>query len=118
VLAALPPAAAAVVLEVAPHVFEVPHHRCPYCLLRADAWGVGYPLFGALFVAAVAALGASSGALLTWRAREPVDPFPGFAGPLLRRAAIALAAALALGAAPVVRFALVSGGASLFAGGP
>ncbi len=117
-LAALPAAVAAVVLEVAPHVYEVPHHRCPYCLFRADAWGIGYPLFGALFVAAVAALGSSAGALLTLRAREADDPFPRFAAPLLRREALALALALALGVAPVVRFAWLAGGASLFAGAP
>lgn len=116
-LAALPAAAAAVVLEVAPHVYEVPQHRCPYCLFRADVWGIGYPLFGALFVAAVLALGASAGALLTLGSREDRDPFPAFAGPLWRRTAIALSVALVLGAAPVVRYALVSGGASLFAGG-
>jgi hypothetical protein len=117
-LIALPAAAAAVVLEVAPHVYEVPHHRCPYCLFRADAWGIGYPLFGALFVAAVAALGATAGALLTLRAREERDPFPAFAGPLLRREAWALGAALVLGALPVLRYTLLSGGASLFAGVP
>ncbi|HEU4407427.1 MAG TPA: hypothetical protein VFS43_19330 [Polyangiaceae bacterium] len=117
-LAALPAAAAAVVLEVAPHVYEVPHHRCPYCLFRADAWGIGYPLFGALFVAAVAALGTTLGALLTLRSREASDPFPAFARERLGRAAAAFAVALALGAAPVLRYAIVSGGASLFAGAP
>jgi hypothetical protein len=117
-LAALPAAAAAIVLEVAPHVYEVPHHRCPYCLFRADAWGIGYPLFGALFVAAVAALGTTLGAVLTLGGREARDPFADFARAQLGRTAVALGAALALGVAPVLRYAIVSGGASLFAGAP
>lgn len=115
-MAATAAAAAAAVLEVAPHVYEVPHHRCPYCLFRADAWGIGYPLFGALFVAAVAALGTTLGALLTIGVREADDPFPAFARVRLERAAVALGMALALGAVPVLRYTFLSGGASLFAG--
>lgn len=107
-LAALPVFVMAVVLEVAPHVYEVPHHRCPYCLLRADAWGIGYPLFGAALLAASWAGGTLLGAIV---ARGPAanEAFPGVARALLRREAIAWAVALVVSAAPVVRYAIVAG---------
>src|SRR5262249_4796691 len=47
-LVALPFAVAATVLEVAPYAFELPHHGCPFCLLKADVFGIGYVLFGAI----------------------------------------------------------------------
>lgn len=113
----LPAALAASILEVAPHAFEVPHHVCPFCLLRSDVLAVGYPLYGAIFLAATWALGAGASALLarTEAASEALLPF---ARAVLRRGAVAWAFALVLGAVPVVRFALVSGGASLFGGTP
>ena len=48
-LVVAPLALAAVTLEVAPHVYEVPQHLCPFCLFKADAYFIGYPLFGAIF---------------------------------------------------------------------
>lgn len=110
-LAALPAAVAAVILEVAPHVYEVPHHRCPYCLFRADGWWLGYPIFGALLLASSSSLGAALAALL---APREGDVFARFTPPLLRAGAWAWLAALALGVAPVVRYLIVSGGVSLF----
>ncbi|MCU0682913.1 MAG: hypothetical protein MUF34_11795 [Polyangiaceae bacterium] len=53
---------------------------------------------------------------MTLGSREEHDPFPAFARPIWRRTAVALLIALALGVAPVARYAWVSGGASLFAG--
>jgi hypothetical protein len=114
-LVALPVALAATVLEVAPHAFEVPHHVCPFCLLRADVLAIGYPLFGAIFLAAVWALGAGASALLA-RGQASRDALAPFARRALRRGAVAWAVALAVAVAPVVRFAYVSGGASLFTG--
>lgn len=111
--ASLPPALAAIVLEVAPHVFETPHHVCPFCLFRPDAWGLGYPLFGALLAAIVVAGGAAGAAVLA-RGRASEEAFRAFAPARLRASAIAWAAALALGLVPVVRYAIVTGGASLF----
>lgn len=112
-LVALPLALAASVLEVAPHAFEVPHHVCPFCLLRADVLAIGYPLFGALFVAAVSALGAGASALLARgeASRAALGPF---ARRALRRGAIAWGVALAVAVAPVARYAIVADGASLF----
>jgi hypothetical protein len=109
----LPPALAASVLEVAPHAFEVPTHGCPFCLLKADVLAIGYPLYGALFFAVVWAGGAAVSAAL---GREPSAraALGDFAARRLRRGAAAWGCALVLGAAPVVRFLVVAGGASLF----
>jgi hypothetical protein len=110
---ALPLALATTVLEVAPYTFEVPQHHCPFCLLRADAWGLGYPLFGALLLAAVWSFGAGASALL---ARQPqlADAWQRFAASRLRRGALAWAAFALLCLLPVVRYAVVTHGASLF----
>lgn len=110
---AIPPALAATALEVAPHAFEVPNHVCPFCLLRTDALGLGYPLFLAVFLAGVWIVGAGASALLAGgpAARAAL---PAFGRSRLVRGALAWALALALGALPVARYAVVSGGASLF----
>jgi hypothetical protein len=115
-LAALPPAIAASVLEVAPHAFEVPQHVCPFCLLRSDVLAIGYPLYGAIFLAVVWAGGAAASALLA-RGTPARDALAPFARQALRRGAVAWVFALVIGIAPIVRFAIVSGGASLFHGG-
>ncbi|MFO0661744.1 MAG: hypothetical protein U0165_18210 [Polyangiaceae bacterium] len=113
-VAALPLALETVVLEVAPHVYEVPHHRCAYCLFRHDAWFIGYPLFGAIFLAVVWAVGAAMSAWLTPRDEVSNDAFVTFAPPVLGREALAWMVALLLAAIPIVRFAIVAPGASLF----
>lgn len=111
-LVTMPLALAASVLEVAPHAFEVPTHVCPFCLLKADVFGIGYPLFGAIFFAAAWAGGAAVSALF-------VRPSVGsalavFAPRRLRLGAAAWSVALVVAAIPVVRYAIVSNGASLF----
>jgi len=111
--AALPLAVAATVLEVAPHAFEVPQHHCPFCLLRADVWGLGYALFGALFLAVVWTGGAGLAAVVA-RAPGARAALGAFAARRLRLGALAWLAVLALGIAPIVRYAVVSGGAPLF----
>ncbi len=112
-LAALPFAVAAAMLEVAPHAFEVPQHVCPFCLLKPEVLGLGYPLFGAMFVAATWAGGAALSGLMvrTGPAREAFAPF---AKERLRAAAVAWVAVLVVGAAPVLRYALVSNFTPLF----
>lgn len=112
-LVAIPAALAASVLEVAPHAFEVPQHVCPFCLLRSDVLAIGYPLYGALLLAAIWAGGAAASALLARgdAAKEALAPF---ARRGLSRGAYAWAIALVVAVVPVVRFAIVSGGASLF----
>ena len=114
-LVSLPAALAASVLEVAPHAFEVPHHVCPFCLLRSDVLAIGYPLYGALFLAATWGIGAGVSAVLA-RGAAARDALAPFARQVLRRGAIAWALALIIAIAPIARFAIVSGGASLFHG--
>jgi hypothetical protein len=109
-LAALPAALAVIPLVVAPHVYEVPHHRCPYCLFRADALGLGYLLLGSLLVASSATLGA---ALLARLAPREPDVFPEQAPALLRAGTLAWLVALGLGLAPVLRYLALSGGVPL-----
>ncbi len=114
-LVALPAALAASVLEVAPHAFEVPHHVCPFCLLRTDVLAVGYPLFGAMFLAVTWAAGAGVSAVLA-RKGGAGDVLAAYSRAALLRGAVAWSVALAIGIAPVARYAIVSGGASLFQG--
>jgi hypothetical protein len=104
---------AASVLEVAPHAFEVPQHVCPFCLLRSDVLGIGYPLFGAIFLAVVWGVGAGACGLLA-RGPAAAAAFAPFAKSRLVREAVAWGVALVLGAAPIVRYAIVAGGAPLF----
>jgi hypothetical protein len=113
-LLALPAALAASVLEVAPHAFEVPHHVCPFCLLRPDVLALGYPLYGAVFLAAVWLVGAGASAVLA--RGQAHQALAAFARRRLLLGAAAWTLALVLGALPVARFALVSGGASLYEG--
>jgi hypothetical protein len=47
-----------VVSFVSPYVYELPAHRCPFCLLQAEYRWVGYPLYVALLGGAVAGIGA------------------------------------------------------------
>jgi hypothetical protein len=112
-LAALPLAAGVTVLEVAPYVFELPQHACPFCLLRADALGIGYPLFGAIFLAGVWSVGAALGVAVP-RGGPMVAAVATFVRGRLQREVFAWLVALALGVAPVVRYALVAGGKPLF----
>lgn len=114
-LFALPVALATTVLEVAPHAFETPSHVCPFCLLRGDVLALGYPLYGALFLAATSAGGAAISALVA-RTTSTKAALREFATRQLRRVTFAWVCALIVGALPVVRYVIVSGGASLFAG--
>jgi hypothetical protein len=109
----LPAAIAASIVEVAPHAFEVPTHGCPFCLLKPDVLAIGYPLYGAVFLGVAWSVGAAASALLS-RTDASRAELGAFAGGRLRLGALAWACAAAVGAAPVVRFAIVSGGASLF----
>lgn len=110
---ALPFALGASVLEVAPHVFETPHHRCPFCLLHGDVMGIGYVLYGAMFLAMVWGLGAALAAL-TARGEAARAAFGAFARGRMRAEAVAWSIALAVGVLPVVRYVIVANGASLF----
>jgi hypothetical protein len=109
-LITLPAALGASVLEVAPHAFETPHHVCPFCLLKSDVLALGYPLYGALFLGSIWALGAATSALLA-RGSAAQAALGSFAQRRLRLGAIAWAAALAIGVLPVAGVALGGGGA-------
>jgi hypothetical protein len=112
-LAAIPFAVGAVILEVAPHVYEVPEHLCPFCLFKADAYFIGYPLFGAVFLAGVWGLGAAVAAVLA-RGEHARAAFPAFARSRMIREVSAWVLALLIGALPVALYAVSSPGASLF----
>jgi hypothetical protein len=112
-LAILPVAMGAAVLEVAPHVYQVPEHLCPFCLFKADAYFIGYPLFGAMFMAATWGLGGAAAAWLSTGAHAR-EAFPSFARSRMTWQAAAWTLALVLGAAPVALYAVNSPGASLF----
>jgi hypothetical protein len=112
-LGAVPFALGAVILQVAPHVYEAPEHLCPFCLFKSDAYFIGYPLFGAVFAAVSWGLGAAGAALLATGDRTRAA-FPAFAQSRMARQACAWAFALVIGAAPVAMYAASSPGASLF----
>jgi hypothetical protein len=114
-LLALAAAASSVVHHVAPHVYGTPNHRCPFCLLHADAWGIGWPLLAAALGAA--ALG--PGLLLLELLRAPAaddDAVDALARRVGHRAAFCLLALAALCAAPIARYYLTTG-ATLFGQG-
>jgi hypothetical protein len=112
-LVILPVAIAAVVLEVAPHVYQVPEHLCPFCLFKADAYFIGYPLFAAIFFAATWGLGGALAAGLS-TGTHVREAFPAFARSCMARQAMAWTVVLVLGGAPVLLHAVTSPGASLF----
>ena len=94
---------AAVVSWVSPYVYELPTHRCPFCLLQAEYGWVGYPLYATLLGGAVCGMGA--GVLVPAR-RVPslAEAVPA----LQRRLAIAAAVLFALFAAIVTWKVLAS----------
>lgn len=105
----------AILWVVAPHVYETPHHLCPFCLLHAEAGGIGWLLFGALFSAAVTGL--ALGVVESQRAASgEADRIGAMQRQLGGWAAVGWALTLILASAPVIRYALVTGGASLFGG--
>jgi len=89
--AALPVGLVAVVSAVSPYVYELPTHHCPFCLLQREYGWIGYPLYGALLLGAVAGAGVAL-----------VHPFrgrPSLAEPLPRlQRRLALASIAGLGA--------------------
>ena len=105
----------AIVFVVAPYAYETPNHLCPFCLLHADVWGLGWPLFAALGAATV--LGVGVGVV---EANRRASGEPERASELERRLAggaiVSWTIVLAVAAAPIVRWIVVTGGAPLFGG--
>lgn len=113
---ALVTALPAILFVVAPYAYETPSHLCPFCLLRADVWGLGWPLFAALFIAT--SLGIAIGTVeLQRRASGEPREVSALQATLATWSAGAWAAFLVLAATPVVRFVVLTGNASLL-GGP
>lgn len=112
-LVAAAAAVPAVLWVVAPYAYESPHHLCPFCLLRADAAGIGWPLFAALFVGTL--LGVALAVIETQkRAPGAAAEAAAMQRGVARWAAAAWVLALVLAAAPVIRYLVLSGGVSLF----
>jgi hypothetical protein len=103
----------AVVWWVAPHVYESPTHLCPFCLLHGEALGIGWALFAAIFAATALGLSAGLTGALERASGEP-ETARAMESRLAGAAGIAWAIALAIAIAPVARWTLASGGASLF----
>lgn len=110
---ALPLGALAVAAVVAPHVFETPTHRCPFCLLRADAGYIGYLLLGAMLFGATRALGmwVSAASLPTLGRAALIERL---APKVLVSAALGWGIALVAGVAPVLRYLALYDGRGLF----
>jgi hypothetical protein len=103
----------AVLGYVAPHAYESPAHLCPFCLLDADGGYLGWPLYAALFAGTALGLAALVSVVAMRRVQEK-DAIAAVLRKTLLRTAIAWSFALALASYPVVHFAVVTGGASLF----
>lgn len=56
---------ASLVSFISVYVYELPTHHCPFCILHREYGWIGYPLYGALLVAVICALGV--GALMPAR---------------------------------------------------
>jgi hypothetical protein len=108
-LAALP----AVLGVVAPYTLATPGHLCPFCLLHAQGGWLGWPLFGALFAAAVTGVGVG---LVEWQrpANQPAERVREFQRALARWSALAWLGVLMAGVFPVARNLFRSGGISVF----
>lgn len=48
----------ALVASISPYIYELPTHRCPFCILHGEYNHIGYALYAALYTGAVAGIGA------------------------------------------------------------
>lgn len=103
----------AVLFVVGPYAYETPHHLCPFCLLRADVLGLGWPLYAALFLGLALGL-----ALAVVESQRAASGEPAEVSSLQRKLAgwtsIAWGAAIILSLTPIARYLIVSGGVPLF----
>jgi hypothetical protein len=83
-------ALAAIVAFIAPHIYEQPHHHCPFCLLQAEHGYAGWLLYPLLFLGTAAGLG--TGLAAGVRAASLQAEAPRLAAALARIAVAALAA--------------------------
>ncbi len=90
-------ALAAIVAAIGPYVYEMPHHHCPFCILKREYGHVGFALYLPLFLATGAGLSAGTLALVAGNRAEMVAARRG-----LSRIAIAGHLVFALAAATLV----------------
>jgi hypothetical protein len=64
--ASFPIALASVLAFIAPYVYELPTHHCPFCLLQKEYGYIGYPLYAALLGGSVSGMGV--GVLMPFKA--------------------------------------------------
>lgn len=112
-LVAAPLATLGIIFYVAPHLFEVPDHTCPFCLFGSRGYFLGYPLFGSLFFATVWSGGALMSTLLSLSRVEVGRALAPFVRIRFRRVAIALSCTLVISVVSVARYQWLSGGAHL-----
>lgn len=48
----------ALIAFISLYIYELPTHHCPFCLLHQEYDYIGYPLYGAMLISAVAGMGA------------------------------------------------------------
>lgn len=48
----------ALVASISPYIYELPTHRCPFCILHGEYNHIGYALYATLYTGAVAGIGA------------------------------------------------------------
>jgi hypothetical protein len=89
-LAAFGVSIAALIAVISPYIYELPTHRCPFCILQAGYHYIGYPIYGLLLTGTIAGLGV--GLLHPWRKRPSLAAA---APPLQRRLALTAMACFA-----------------------
>ncbi|NFV79378.1 hypothetical protein [Magnetospirillum aberrantis] len=58
----------AIISTISVYVYEMPHHHCPFCILKREYGHIGYALYVPLFVGTVCGLGAG---IAGWAGRRP-----------------------------------------------
>lgn len=86
---------------VSPYVYELPAHRCPFCLLQAEYHWVGYPLYAMLLGGVIA--GAGAGLLAGFRRHASLaERLPGLQARLALISAVLFTAFVAVTAGLVL----------------
>jgi hypothetical protein len=62
---------AAVFSFISPYIYELPTHRCPFCILQKEYGYIGYLIYATLLGATI--LGLSVGALMPFRKLQSVS---------------------------------------------
>ncbi|MEW6720860.1 MAG: hypothetical protein AB1346_10470 [Thermodesulfobacteriota bacterium] len=92
---------ASIVSFISPFVYELPTHRCPFCILQREYHYIGYPMYGLLFAGAVSSAG------LGWLGGRRIPSLASVLPPLTRR--LAVTAMVCFGAfAALVTWAMLS----------